>query len=209
MSNNFQKTDFKDYFFVIVIGFLFGLLAIPILKNLNFSYFDLNFINSFLMVGFFIIFSPLSLWIASIIAIKIPAVFQFAKFGATGALNTFLDLGILNLLIYLTAFNTGWPYRSFKAISFLVANINGYLWNKYWVFKSREKNITQEYKRFFIISFIGLLINVGVASLITDFIAPYLIGNLSEVVSANLGAFLAVGASLIWNFIGYKFLVFK
>lgn len=141
--------------------------------------------------------------IQNIIKEKIVIIRQFAKFFVVGVLNTLLDLGILNLLIFISGISAGVGYSLFKAISFVVANLNSYIWNKRWTFKAAKGGFGQ----FFVISLIGLLINVGAASLVVNFVGPQL--QFSPKVWANIGALFGSAAGLIWNFIGYKFIVFK
>lgn len=220
----------KDYFLVSIIGFLFGLLLLPVLKNLKLGFFEFNFINIAAVVAGFVIFANFALFAAFLFGRRIPVVLQFAKFGAVGALNTLLDLGILNFLIYLTGFFAGIHYSAFKSFSFIIANINAYFWNKYWTFQktrtyaddtqtNAEKNLRgsalspresasfKEFSQFFIVSVIGLGINVGLASFVVNIIGPQ--GSVSAESWANIGALVATFASLIWNFIGYKLFVFK
>ncbi|PJA85955.1 MAG: hypothetical protein CO143_00265, partial [Candidatus Moranbacteria bacterium CG_4_9_14_3_um_filter_45_14] len=81
--------------------------------------------------------------------------------------------------------------------------------NKRWTFQDRTKEEQESVKfsEFFIISVIGLVINGLVLTGITTYI-PALFG-LSAVLWANIAKLMATGFSLIWNFIGYKFFVFK
>ena len=197
----------KDYFLVSIIGFLFGLLLLPVLKNIDFTLFELNFSNSVSVIIGFTIFAVIVLWIASLIGGKIPVVFQFAKFGAIGALNTLLDLGILNVLIFSSGIAFGYWYSIFKGSSFVVATINSYFWNKYWTFGVGGGVSIKEFSQFLVVSIIGFGINVGIASLVVNVIGP--IGSISLERWANIGALSATIISLFWNFFGYKFIVFK
>ncbi len=224
----------KDYFLVSIIGFLFGLLLLPILSNIEFPFFAVNFKSAFLIIVGFIIFSNFALWIASLLSRLFPVLLQVAKFAAIGGLNTLLDLGVLNVLILISGVAAGYWYPVFKGISFIIANINSYFWNKHWTFQETQNNaeLTQnnaeienlnsasiprqfrvksaslkEFSQFFVVSLIGFAINVGVASLLVNIIgAPE---NISLERWANIGALSATMISLIWNFIGYKFFVFK
>jgi putative flippase GtrA len=142
---------------------------------------------------------------------NILVLFQAGKFVLVGILNTLIDLGVLNLLMFLTGITSGLWYSVFKGISFITAVINSYIFNRSWTFKgSGQENKNKEFLQFFIISCIGFGINVGVASLIVNVVAnQFVYLGFSSKIWANLGALAATGCGMIWNFIGYKFFVFK
>lgn len=196
-----------DYLIISFIGISFALFSVPILKNIELPFLTVNFTTVLFLVVFFAIFANFALWIASLIGKWIPVAFQFAKFGAIGAFNTFLDWGVLNLLIAITGIATGFGYSSFKGISFIIATISSYFWNKYWTFESKKSSMGAEIGKFLSVSFLGLLINISMASLIvfsfqsSDITSPERL--------ANIGAAVATIVSLLWNFVGYKLWVFK
>ena len=128
---------------------------------------------------------------------------QIIKFVVVGISNTLVDLAVLNLLIFLTGIASGAGFSFFKAVSFLFAVTNSYFWNRRWTFRSDKQVFTQ----FFVVSTIGLLLNVGTASFFVNILGPQF--GLSETIWANVGA---VGGTLVvmtWNFLGYKFVVFR
>jgi len=130
---------------------------------------------------------------------------QAVKFILVGILNTFVDLGVLNLLIFTTGIASGFGYSVFKGVSFTVAVVNSYILNKFWTFKT-----TGSFGKFFIVSLIGFGVNVGVASVVVNIIGNQLLSfGVSEKIWANVGAIAATFCAMIWNFIGYKFMVFK
>ena len=195
----------KDYLLVAIIGFCFSLFLIPILKNINLG-FGLGFLQIVEMVVAFTIFAVIALWISGIIAKKIPVFLQIAKFAAVGAFNTLLDGAVLNILIYLTSIASGIGYVAFKGTSFIIASLASYYWNRYWTFTAAGKATTKEFGKFFGVSVVGFLINIGVAALVVNVIgAPV---GMSAGRWANVGLLFATLAALTWNFIGYKFFVF-
>lgn len=197
----------KDYFLIAFIGLSFGLFSVPILNNIKLPFITLNIATILAIIIFFVLFALLALWIASVIAKKIPLVLQFAKFSAAGAFNSFLDWGVLNILIALTGVASGFGYAAFKGTSFVIANFSSYFWNKYWTFGSGKKQDEgKEFGKFFTISVVGLLINIGLASLIVNGIH---VRGMSPERWANIGALAATLISLLWNFVGYKLWVFK
>ena len=192
-----------DIIVALVIGELIALLSFGILKNLE--------LDAKLLYWLWPIFLPVfclfCLWFARILSKIIPAIWQISKFVLVGVLNTVIDLGILNLLMWQSGIVSGLLYSIFKGISFIAATSNSYFWNKFWTFDSKKAAGKKEFTQFFLISAIGFLINVGVASLIVNAVGPQF--GLSVKIWANVGAIAATFVGMTWNFIGYKFIVFK
>lgn len=142
---------------------------------------------------------------------KLLLFFQAGKFVLVGILNTLIDLGVLNLLMFVTGITSGLGYSFFKGISFIVAVINSYILNRLWTFKGAgQENKGKEFLQFFTVSVVGFSINVGVASLIVNVIAgQFAYFGFSPKLWANIGAISATFCGMVWNFIGYKFFVFK
>ena len=197
----------KDYLLVLIIGFFFGLLVLPVLNNTKLFLESITFARGFLIVLFFTIFAGIALFLVSLLAKWIPILLQIAKFVAIGALNTFLDLGILNILIVVSGVAVGYWYTLFKSFSFIIANVNSYFWNKHWTFGVSDKTNIKEFGSFLAVSVVGFGLNIASASLVVNVIsAPQ---NISPERWANIGALSATVISLIWNFVGYKFFVFR
>lgn len=196
----------KDILSSIIIGFLIALFFIPISRNVA----ELQASYLLLVLVAFPCLALLGTFIASLLGKFIPVLFQLAKFLLVGALNTFVDLGVLNALIAFTGIATGAGYSLFKGISFTLAVINSYFWNRQWTFGAQRKEIGREFFQFFLVSVVGFLLNVGSASLIVNLVAPQFgFSGISENLWANIGAIGAAFVSLAWNFVGYKVFVFK
>jgi len=154
---------------------------------------------------------------------------QVAKFGVVGILNTVIDIVVLNVLLWAgltSAFVLfGQNFLIANIISVSVAVVNSFILNRFWAFGSaREKtNIFYEISKFLIITFIGMFVIHQVIfngiyynfSWLTNFFYSIvsflrLDAILSfEFVRINSAKVVAILGSLIWNFIGYKFFVFK
>jgi len=148
------------------------------------------------------------IFVASFLAKKVLSLFQLAKFLLTGILNTFVDIGVLTFLMVVSGFFSGWPYVFFKAISFTCAVINSYFWNKFWTYEKKEiKGAGKEFGKFYLITGIGFLLNISIASFVVNIVGPKF--GLTAEVWAYVGAIFAVLCVFMWNFLGYKFLVFK
>ncbi|PIP92113.1 hypothetical protein COW77_01700, partial [Candidatus Wolfebacteria bacterium CG18_big_fil_WC_8_21_14_2_50_39_7] len=85
--------------------------------------------------------------------------------------------------------------------------INSYFWNKHWTFGVSDSANIKEFSQFMAVSLVGFAINVGAASLLVNFIGSP--ESISPERWANIGALSATIISLVWNFVGYKFIVFK
>ncbi|TSC74795.1 MAG: family 2 glycosyl transferase [Parcubacteria group bacterium Gr01-1014_30] len=193
----------KDAIIGLIIGFLIGVFLFIGLKTLQ-----IHVSGSWLIILLFPPLTLLGLVVAAVIGKKFLAVWQLAKFFLVGALNTLLDLGVLNFLMWSSGVYTGVFFVLFKGTSFLAAATNSYFWNKHWTFERRNGVFTErEYVKFLTIAAVGLLVNVGTAGIVVDVIGPQF--GVPEQLWANVGAFIAAFASFIWNFIGSKFMVFK
>ncbi|MBI2062956.1 MAG: GtrA family protein [Candidatus Yanofskybacteria bacterium] len=133
----------------------------------------------------------------------------FSRFVILGFLNTGIDFGIFNLLMFLTDMQRGILVSVFLTASFSVAVINSYFWNKFWVFGSVARTSVggKEFVTFAIITVAGLLLKVGVSSGIIFLIPPqYGLGQLGW---NNIAAVIGTFFNLTSNFIGYRLIVFK
>ena len=134
---------------------------------------------------------------------------QIIKYVFVGSLNTGIDFAVLNLLMWLTAIYLGGWIILLNAIAFSVAIINSYFLNKYWTFKDKgtDENKVKEFSKFVSITLVGMILNTTVVYLITTFTSPIM--GISPEIWANLAKVIATAVSLVWNFLGYKFIIFK
>lgn len=202
-----KKLKTKDFIAPFSIGLIIGLIFVGISR-----YLDLPEIVT--SIG---LYSPIYLpilcvigfYIASLIGKIFFPLFQLAKFVLVGALNTFIDLGALNLLMFIFSITSGPMYSVFKGISFSLSVVNSYFWNKFWTFGQRETGVVKgsEFGKFAIIAGTGFFLNVSIASFVVNTVGPQF--GISDEMWANAGAFVAILCVFMWNFLGYKLIVFK
>ena len=194
----------KDFYLVTLIGTLVGALVLIPAGNLGIA---VTWPFAVLSIVGFALFAPCALFVLKFLSRRWKVFEQFGKFAAVGTLNTLLDLGVLNGLMLATGVAGGLAFSGFKAVSFIVGTTNSYFWNKLWTFQNRVPVSAREYLVFALFTLCGALINVGVASVIVNVIGSP--AGVSESAWANIGALLAVAASFLWNFLSYRFIVFK
>lgn len=208
MTNNLIGK--KDIFLSFLCGLLSGLFLLLIVKNPEVDEFQklAEFGNLiWLLPLVFAFLFTLGIIGAGIIFRSLKTIFQFSKFAESGVLNTFIDMGILNGLIWFSGITSGILIVPFNIFSFSCATVNSYFWNKFWTFEGKDKAGSKEFLTFFTITMIGMGINTLIVFLGTTFVEPLF--GLSAGLWANLVKIAATFISMIWNFIGYKFIVFK
>lgn len=196
-----------DAILALISGEGVALLFVWLIKNS--PNIDLPFLYWLLPVSFPIL-AILGIWICYLIGKRYLVVYQLAKFILIGAFFAIFDLIILNFLLEYFGISNGEgiKYAVFVATSFIIATTVKYTADKYWAFEkaSREK-MGLEFGKFFAITLISGGIQVAVASFIFAII-PSLF-EMSELVAGNVGKIGGIIIASAWNFLGYKFIVFK
>lgn len=212
----------KDIIFSSVIGLEVGLAVQPLIYNLwaniqKFAFDSLgismtrDLIIHVSVALFFTLLAPLALYTLSLIAKFVKVAYQFGKFAAVGASNTFLDLGLLNLAIIFIDL----PAGSTKLVAVatttaLLSTVNSYFWNKFWTFEAgkREEKQIWEVVKFYAVTGAAAIVN----GTITSIVAKQIIGDadaLSGNIAATAGKIVGILSAFLINFLGYKFIVFK
>ncbi len=158
----------------------------------------------------FPILAVAGIWISYLIGKRFLVVYQLAKFILIGAFFAIFDLIILNALLEYFGISReeAVKYAVFVATSFVIATTVKYTADKYWAFEQKErKQMGVEFGKFFIVTLISGGIQVGVALLAFNIFTPLL--GMTELVGANIGKISGIIVASAWNFLGYKFIVFK
>lgn len=132
---------------------------------------------------------------------------RFSKFSVVGLSNAAVDIGVLNLFLWLQPTREVYLLVIFNGIALVLANANSYLWNTLWTFRGRAEHDLRQGVLFAL----QALINIGVSNtlfwalihplIVNTEIPIYLVGNV-----AKLGSVLV--ASTISFFI-MRYVVFS
>ncbi|MFH1714259.1 MAG: GtrA family protein [Candidatus Nealsonbacteria bacterium] len=156
----------------------------------------------------FPVLAVFGLWVCFKLSNKFLWIYQMAKYLLIGVMATIVDLGILNVLIFTFGISIGIWYSVFKGISFVLATMAKYFGDKLWAFeKTGKEGMGKEFINFFLVSLVGLGFNVAIASFVVNVMGPQF--NMSLNTWASVGGIAAAFGVTAWNFIGYKFFVFK
>jgi putative flippase GtrA len=195
-----------DIILALVTGEAVALLFIYIFRGIVFLA-GLKFLN-WLLPLIFPILALIGLWICYLLGKKFFWIFQLGKFFLTGSFITAVDVWVLNFLMWVSGIVMGFWFSVFKGISFLIATAVKYLGSKFWIFEKFEVGITlKEISQFLLVTLIGLGINVGVAVFLVNILGPLF--EMTKISWASISGIIAAFCTAIWNFLGYKFIVFK
>ena len=145
---------------------------------------------------------------------------RFIKFGLIGVLNTLVDFVVFYLLdkfviqdgptvVLLGVTIVAGPYIS-NAISYVVANIHSFIWNKFWTFQKKEPLTRREVGRYVVTSCGFLIISsIGLSIFMSFFKLPAF----AAVIPAGLIPLAAkipnTCVTMFYNYLMNKFWVFK
>ena len=215
-----------DIVLALICGEASALLINDLMKDYFFGARFLEYIFLFLLPILAILF----LFAAELLAKRFFFVWQLAKHLLVGLLVVLFDLKIFVFLISLVATDSVWISGTVKAVSFLIPVVTiKFFGNKYWAFgmpaealsptlqsfgdgaaKAGEKqknNLGKQFAIFLIVTIIGSLIDVGCFLFLTKFVMSQI--GISSQIWVRISIVIAATVAAAWNFITYKFIVFK
>jgi putative flippase GtrA len=126
---------------------------------------------------------------------------RFLKFMVVGTIGFVVDFGTLNLLHLVF----GLPVLTSNAISFSLAVLSNFAWNRLWTYpESRSKPVSGQLPQFALVNVVGLGINTVVLWALTP---PFtaMVGELGY----NIAKGIATIIVLFWNFFVNRYWTYK
>ncbi len=132
------------------------------------------------------------------IAERFPVLREMFKFGLVGLTNVAVDFSIY---FFLTGISIFWQeyYLAANFVSFVIAVTWSFFINKYWTFKHQAKGAPRQYVKFFIVSFVGLLLAESILYLTVDVFKK----------TDVYGKVSAIFIVYFWNFFINKYWTFR
>lgn len=128
---------------------------------------------------------------------------RFIKFAMVGTLGFMIDFSILNIMHKLA----GWPLLAANSLSFTVAVISNFTWNRLWTFpESRSRRKRRQLPQFALVNIIGLAVNnfvlLNLTALFSHFLADPYHYNLAKALATIVVLFWNFGANRLWTYRG-------
>ena len=118
---------------------------------------------------------------------------RFLKFATVGAIGMVVDLTVLNVMVKAV----GLHLLTANSISFTVAVISNFTWNRLWTFpESRSRPVHTQLAQFALVNIIGLGINNLVLWLVFQLTQQFV----PDPFDYNLAKITAIGVVLFWNY---------
>ncbi len=191
-----------------IAGFLTAFFILPTLKNIKII--QIEYLVPSLLIGLPILWM-LAIAVGRLLGRWLSWIYQFVKFCVVGFLNAAIDFGVLNLLSLYTGLTSGFIIGGVNVPGFVIAATNSYFWNKFWVFSHKRKEGEpvnySDIPTFILVVVSGIIVNSGLVVLISTYIPPFF--DLSAARWLNVAKVIASAIALLWNFLGFKFFVFK
>jgi putative flippase GtrA len=119
---------------------------------------------------------------------------RFSKFSIVGLSNAALDIGILNLFLWLEPTREVSMLVLYNGIALVVANLNSYAWNTLWTFRGRAEHDLRQ----IVLFGLQVLVNIGISNglfwalirpvIVYTEVPTYLAGNVAKIISVTVAS---------------------
>jgi putative flippase GtrA len=119
---------------------------------------------------------------------------RFSKFSLVGISNAAIDIGVLNLFLWLAPTRDVTLLVIYNGVALILANLNSYAWNTLWTFRGRAEHDTRQ----IVLFGLQVLVNIGISNglfwalirpvLIYSEVPTYLAGNVAKIISVTVAS---------------------
>ncbi len=114
---------------------------------------------------------------------------RFSKFSMVGFANAAVDIGTLNLLLWLSPTREAWLLAIYNLVALVLANINSYFGNAFWTFRGQANHGRRQTSLFFLQALANIAVSNGLfyllvrTLLVYDVVPGWIAGNVAKVIS--------------------------
>lgn len=132
---------------------------------------------------------------------------QYLKFGTVGLTSGALDLGSLNLMLWLWPTDNHAMVVFYNTFAYGLAVLNSYIWNSRFTFRGGLKNSHRQKVAFAVQAGVSLLISDGILYVAALFLTE--LHFLPKIVVYNIAKLLSMFLSSLASFFFMKYFVFR
>lgn len=122
---------------------------------------------------------------------------RFSKFSIVGLSNAVVDIGVLNLFLWLQPTREVGVLVLYNGIALVLANVNSYVGNTLWTFRGRAEHSLRQTSLFLVQALINISISNGLfwvlirPLLVGTDIPAYLVGNVAKIISVLVASVIS------------------
>ena len=122
---------------------------------------------------------------------------RFSKFSLVGLSNAVVDIGVLNLFLWLEPTRDVDTLVLYNAVALVLANLNSYVWNTFWTFGARSEKNLREGMLFLLQALVNIASSSGLffvlvrPLLVNTEIPAYLVGNVAKIISVVVASIIS------------------
>ena len=122
---------------------------------------------------------------------------RFSKFSVVGLSNAVVDIGVLNLFLWLQPTREPGLLFLFNGIALVLANANSYLGNTLWTFRGRAEHNRRQTTLFVMQALVNIAVSNGLfwvlirPLLVGTEVPAYLVGNVAKIISILVASLIS------------------
>ena len=119
---------------------------------------------------------------------------RFSKFSLVGLSNAAIDIGVLNLFLWLEPTREVSLLVLYNGVALVLANLNSYIWNTLWTFRGRADHDVRQ----IVLFALQVLVNIGISNglfwalvhpiIVHTEVPTYLAGNVAKIISVTVAS---------------------
>jgi putative flippase GtrA len=132
---------------------------------------------------------------------------RFSKFTVVGFSNFVVDIGILNLFLWLLPTREAYLLVLYNGVAIAAANANSYVWNARWTFRGRVESGPRQGVLFVLQALFGIAVGSAIFWAVIRFLLAHT--DLPAYVAGNIAKVASVVVASTISFFLMRYLVFS
>ena len=122
---------------------------------------------------------------------------RFSKFSVVGLSNAVVDIGVLNLFLWLQPTRETSMLVIYNGVALVLANLNSYIGNTRWTFRGRAEHGLRQKMLFCLQGLLNIGISTGIfwalihPLLVNTEVPAYLVGNVAKIISVVVASVIS------------------